>query len=414
VSKRSAERRAARAGWPYEEQTCRGGRRRLYRLEMLPTDVRRAVELYLAVQAAREAVSMSSAPIPAPGGETIQAGFALSPAHTSPAATAADGLSGAGGAGCAFAVGGGAAMPQGHQMGLTSTGVGNAGNGRLTRGAGSIPATRAYLHAIETAPTRADEVRLIEAARRKMVIAPILRGEIKGRVAIEAHARAHGTTAATLYRWVKAFRHGGDVALVDKPRADRGQARVVISDAWETFCRAALVPQGRMLEIAAEMTRVVRGLWAQSSKPSWRQVALLAEAHLINLTAEACGCEERTAKAACRLTRRFVEGERRFSVVALKDRLRQRTWRRTLHRLGAAFHALGQLRLHRLLARRRKFAHLLAHQPHDAPVGCPKRLPQAHWVLHHLDDARVPVATLAIDEQPVAARHHEVRCVAAG
>jgi len=80
------------------------------------------------------------------------------------------------------------------------------------------------------------------------------------------------------------------------------------------------VPEARMLEIAAEMTRVVRGLWAQQGKPSWRQVALLAEAHLINLTAAACGCEERTAKAACGLSRRFVEGERRFSVVALRDR----------------------------------------------------------------------------------------------
>ena len=245
----------------------------------------------------------------APGGELIQAGACPLPVHTSPAATGAGGLTGGGGAGGAFAGGGGAVVPQGYQMAPAQTWAGNAGNGSLTRGAGSIPAARAI-----------DEARLIEAARRKLIIAPILRGEIKGRSAIEAHAKAHGTTAATLYRWVKAFRHGGDVALADRPRTDKGQARVIISDTWEAFAKAALVPKDRMLEIAAEVTRVVRGLWAQQGKPSWRQVALLAEPVLIQLTAEACGCSERAAKAACRLPRRFVEGERRYSLVAIKDR----------------------------------------------------------------------------------------------
>lgn len=254
---------------------------------------------------------------PAPGGEPIQAGVP-SPAQTSPAATGAGGLTGGGGAGGAFAGGGELVVPQGYPLAPAPTGAGNAGNGPLTRGAGSIPAAPATLSL--AAPAKPDEARLIEAARRKIIIAPILRGEIKGRAAIEVHAKAHGTTAATLYRWVKAFRHGGDVALADRDRSDKGQARVIISDAWEAFAKAALVPKERMLEIAAEVTRVVRGLWAQQGKPSWRQVALLAEPVLIRLTAEACGCAERAAKAACRLPRRFVEGERRFSVVALKDR----------------------------------------------------------------------------------------------
>ncbi|MCX8016347.1 MAG: FAD-binding protein, partial [Rhodocyclaceae bacterium] len=162
--------------------------------------------------------------------------------------------------------------------------------------------------------------RLIEAARRKMVIAPILRGEIKGRAAIERHARSHGTTAATLYRWVKLYKHGGDAALADKDRADKGQARGIVSAEWEAAMRSALVPEDKMLEVAAELTRVIRGLWAQAGKPSWKQVAMLAETRLISMTAELLGADERTAKRFCKLSRRFVEGERRFSLVAVKDR----------------------------------------------------------------------------------------------
>jgi transposase InsO family protein len=45
LSKRSAERRALRESWPYTEQPVRGGRKRYYRLEDLPVDVRAAVLL---------------------------------------------------------------------------------------------------------------------------------------------------------------------------------------------------------------------------------------------------------------------------------------------------------------------------------------------------------------------------------
>lgn len=170
------------------------------------------------------------------------------------------------------------------------------------------------------APASTRDAQLIEAARRKLIIAPILSGEIKGRAAIERHAKAHQTTAATLYRWVAAWKRGGDVALVDKFRADKGQARVIVSATWEAAMRASGVAEARMLEIAREITQVVRGLWAQTGKPSWRQVAMLAQTRLVALTIDASGCAEVAAKRICKLPRRFVDGERRFSLVALKDR----------------------------------------------------------------------------------------------
>lgn len=203
-------------------------------------------------------------------------------------------------------------------MAASATAAANAGNGPLTRGAGAFPAAPATFSVV--APGSAKDERLIEAARRKLIIAPILRGEIKGRTAIERHALAHQTTAATLYRWVAAWKRGGDAALVDKSRADKGQARVIISATWETAMRSAGVAEARMLEIAREITQVVRGLWAQTGKPSWRQVAMLAETRLIALTVAEIGCAESAARRICKLTRRFVEGERRYSLVALKDR----------------------------------------------------------------------------------------------
>ncbi|HEY4294547.1 Mu transposase C-terminal domain-containing protein [Luteibacter sp.] len=55
VTKRSAERRALSECWPFSEQTVRGGRRRLYQLDVLPDDVQRAVRHANAITAAQAA-----------------------------------------------------------------------------------------------------------------------------------------------------------------------------------------------------------------------------------------------------------------------------------------------------------------------------------------------------------------------
>ncbi len=245
----------------------------------------------------------------APGGQSTPAGLP-SPADSSPAATGAGGLTGGGG----DQASGISNQGSGISSSLMADTVGSGSMPDLLPSRGALPSDGVlFQHG-------GDEARLIEAARRKMIIAPILRGEIKGRKAIETHAKAHGETAATLYRWVKRFRNGGDAALADKARADRGQARVMISTEWQAFMTAALVDEARMAQIAADMALVVRGLWAQQGKKGWRQVALLAQPELVRLTVEVTGCAERVAVKVCALPRRFVEGERRFSVIALKDR----------------------------------------------------------------------------------------------
>lgn len=106
VTKSAVVYRAARESWPYTEQPVRGGRKRFYRLEDLPVEVRAAV--------------------------LLKGDFG-------------------GGAGCAFAAGTGAGVPQGYQGSAAAAAATaaarpapSAGNGELTRGAGSIPATPTY------------------------------------------------------------------------------------------------------------------------------------------------------------------------------------------------------------------------------------------------------------------------------
>jgi putative phage-type endonuclease len=83
-----------------------------------------------------------------------------------------------GGAGCAFVPGGGAAAPAGYPMAAAATSAANAGNGPLTRGAGSIPATphltigqiNAAIH-----PLRIDEAGLAELG----IAMPVTRDGLK-------------------------------------------------------------------------------------------------------------------------------------------------------------------------------------------------------------------------------------------
>ncbi|UPG86997.1 transposase family protein [Luteibacter aegosomatis] len=57
VTKRAAELKAAREAWPFSEVAVRGGRKRLYQIDVLPDDVQRAVRHANAVTAAQAATT---------------------------------------------------------------------------------------------------------------------------------------------------------------------------------------------------------------------------------------------------------------------------------------------------------------------------------------------------------------------
>lgn len=62
ITDRAVRDRAARESWPYTEEACRGGRRRLYDPQALPEDVRRKVEMYEAIEGAKRAGWLPATP----------------------------------------------------------------------------------------------------------------------------------------------------------------------------------------------------------------------------------------------------------------------------------------------------------------------------------------------------------------
>lgn len=257
VTKRAAEKRAAKEEWPFREETARGGRRRLYLSHGLPEAVRARV-------AAAECRALAEA----------QAGFPVQAACTFPA------------------------------------------------DAGGRDATALRQPELTGEPRDAIMARTREAERRLSLLRPLLDlGErAPGRRAVaERLAMDSGVSVQTLYRWAARYARGGLAALMDRPRSDRGQSRVLISSAWEIAARWATIPQAVRLEIARGVVSVIRGLWARQGARSWRQVALLAQADLFRRSVSA-GMPEDLARRVCRIPRKFVEAERRFAVAAIAAR----------------------------------------------------------------------------------------------
>ncbi len=178
----------------------------------------------------------------APGGESIPAGLP-SPADSSPAATGAGGLAGVGGAVGALAHGGGAAVPARYRGVAAVTAAANAGNGPLTRVAGSIPAAHAaddvLVGELMAAARDDDFERVLKARDLMLLLKPLLDlpERHRGRRAMaEQIATALGKSVAQVYRLVDVARDHGVVGLARLgQRRDRGQARTLISGPWLTW-----------------------------------------------------------------------------------------------------------------------------------------------------------------------------------
>lgn len=276
--------------------------------------------------------------LPAPSGELIQAGACPLPAHTSPAATGAGGLTGGGGAGGAFAAGGSTAVPQGYPMAAAATAAANAGNGPLTRGAGSIPAapatTRAtFKDSLQVAsdddlsdailvgrlvgarrPTEADFERVRRARVVMLALRPLLNlpERHRGRRALaERIGEALGCGWQHVYRLAERAREGGVIALARMGmRADRGQARVVVSAPWMVWAEDAARATGLDVpQLAERMVQAVRAAWVGGA-PSARQAWLTATAAVGRALHEAGAPSDLVARLLhLPCPRRFAEAE---------------------------------------------------------------------------------------------------------
>lgn len=260
------------------------------------------------------------------GGESIHAGVP-SPADTSPAATAAGGLTGVGAIAHA-ACNSREVSPDGAVSAAPSGGflpAHVAGGVALptVQAPDAHPATEIVTGWLSDLPEQERRARVAEAERRWMIIWPIVqgrqRGEKWGRAAIDVHAKAHGITAATIYRWLGSYSEGGFNSLIDRNRSDKGAARVILSKEWEEFVAGTTLKDAQRAEIASEIVTVVRSLWASNSKAGAPMIELMASARLATLTANALGLPVEIVKDKCKVGRRMVDAEKRFRLVAIAD-----------------------------------------------------------------------------------------------
>lgn len=174
-----------------------------------------------------------------------------------------------------------------------------------------------------TAQDNNREVRANEAARRLRIIEPLLKLPERfpnRRALAEGIARDNNVSAATLYRWVEAYRKGGLPALADKSRADMGQARVLVSAEFERVMTGLGLKREQIIEAAEWLMQLVRSLWAAggtSPKQVWNEAIARLGLKLMD-----AGLDEISARAVGHINqpRRFVEAESKFRLVATAKR----------------------------------------------------------------------------------------------
>lgn len=167
------------------------------------------------------------------------------------------------------------------------------------------------------------EARMNEAARRLRIIEPVLKlpARFPGKRAfIEGIAEQNDTSAATLYRWVESYKHGGLPALADKPRADLGQARVLVSAQFERVMTGLGLRREQIISLSEELMQLVRSLWVAggtSPKQIWGQAIAKLGLKMIE-----AGIDEISARAIGKIKfpKRFVEAEKKFKIVATAQR----------------------------------------------------------------------------------------------
>jgi len=162
------------------------------------------------------------------------------------------------------------------------------------------------------------------------------RAELVEALAAEARLFPNGTrkavTRQTLYNWIAAFEADGLHGLIRKRRADNGAKRQKISRAWDAFF-SAHIGGAEQAQVADDLTKYIRSLWAAGER-GWRAISEKSTTRLIEMSRELrvvefealelgrCGDTGRakTQFGLCHVSRRKVEGERSYGLIAIKDK----------------------------------------------------------------------------------------------
>lgn len=121
-------------------------------------------------------------------------------------------------------------------------------------------------------------------------------------------------TQATIYEWVDAYEnHGGLEALKPKIRDDKGEKRNTLSREFDRHCP---FPEEQKQAFVEAITLYIRSQWA-SGVSGRRDLMIFAESHL---RAEAQRLGWTPPQGVEFIGQRYVESQRRFSLVARKEK----------------------------------------------------------------------------------------------
>lgn len=105
---------------------------------------------------------------------------------------------------------------------------------------------------------------------------------VVGLVVTAPDGRRKALTRSTLYAWGAACDEGGLHGLVDKPRADKGVKRCIVSLVWDGVF-GGLISAADHAQVGEALTGHIRSLWA-SGESGWRAICEKATTRLIEFS----------------------------------------------------------------------------------------------------------------------------------
>lgn len=186
------------------------------------------------------------------------------------------------------------------------------------------------------------DARRIMAEFRLSVIRPVValpKGSPERKALVEAQAdrewvqpdgKRRKISRATIYSWVSAHDADGLSGLMPKMRADAGQRRVVVSEAWDAFF-ASRVSTSAQARVADDLTGYIRSLWS-NGEAGWRAICEKSTTRLIEMSrdlrdvpfdalpigrlGDRAGVESQFG--ICAVNRRLAEAQREYRILAVK------------------------------------------------------------------------------------------------
>jgi len=135
------------------------------------------------------------------------------------------------------------------------------------------------------------------------------------------HTRPDGKSVSVkktqLYDWLKRYGTEHVEGLKPRQRTDIGQRRVMITREWDTACPLA---EGARHAIAEAIADYVRSLWAAGAA-GWSVIQQFGSVKLETMSRTAgWDAPDTTLKAACKLSRAYIEQHRKSGLLAVVDK----------------------------------------------------------------------------------------------